>query len=43
MNYEFENIEVKQNSLKLLKRELLKIQFAMIGTEAIIDHSPLKN
>ena len=37
MDHEFEDIEVKQNSLELLKRELLKRPSAMIGTGAMTD------
>ena len=37
MNHEFEDIEVKKNSLDLLKKELIKRQKAMIGTGAMTD------
>ena len=37
MNHAFEDIEVKQNSLELLKRELVKRKPAMIGTGAMTD------
>ena len=37
MNHEFEDIEVKRNSLELLKRELIKRPKAMIGTGAMTD------
>ena len=37
MNHQFEDIEVKENSLELLKRELIKRPKAMIGTGAMTD------
>jgi DNA repair photolyase len=37
MDHKFEDIEVKQNSLELLKKELLKRPPAMIGTGAMTD------
>ncbi|MDO5814302.1 MAG: radical SAM protein [Methanobrevibacter sp.] len=37
MNHKFEDIEVKQNSLELLKKELIKRPKAMIGTGAMTD------
>ncbi|WP_406534329.1 radical SAM protein [Methanobrevibacter sp.] len=37
MNHKFEDIEVKKNSLDLLKKELLKRPKAMIGTGAMTD------
>lgn len=37
MNHEFEDIEVKENSLELLKKELIKRPKAMIGTGAMTD------
>lgn len=37
MNHEFEDIEIKQNSLELLKKELIKRPPAMIGTGAMTD------
>lgn len=37
MEHEFEDIEVKQNSLELLKKELIKRPKAMIGTGAMCD------
>ena len=37
MNHRFEDIEVKENSLELLKRELIKRPKAMIGTGAMTD------
>ena len=37
MNHEFEDIEVKKNSLDLLKKELIKRPKAMIGTGAMTD------
>lgn len=37
MNHRFEDIEVKQNSLDLLKKELIKRPKAMIGTGAMTD------
>lgn len=37
MNHKFEDIEVKQNSLELLKKELIKRPPAMIGTGAMTD------
>lgn len=37
MNHKFEDIEVKRNSLDLLKKELLKRKPAMIGTGAMTD------
>ena len=37
MGHEFEDIEVKQNSLELLKKELIKRPKAMIGTGAMCD------
>jgi DNA repair photolyase len=37
MNHSFEDIEVKQNSLELLKKELIKRPKAMIGTGAMTD------
>ena len=37
MNHKFEDIEVKGNSLELLKRELIKRPPAMIGTGAMTD------
>ena len=37
MNHEFEDIEVKKNSIDLLKKELIKRPKAMIGTGAMTD------
>ena len=37
MDHEFEDIEVKENSLELLKKELIKRPRAMIGTGAMTD------
>lgn len=37
MNHKFEDVEVKQNALELLKKELLKRPKAMIGTGAMTD------
>lgn len=37
MNHEFEDVEVKRNSLELLKRELLKRPKSMIGTGSMTD------
>ena len=37
MDHEFEDIEVKQNALELLKKELIKRPKAMIGTGAMTD------
>ena len=37
MNHRFEDIEVKENALELLKRELIKRPRAMIGTGAMTD------
>ena len=37
MGHSFEDIEVKENSLELLKKELIKRQPAMIGTGAMTD------
>lgn len=37
MDHDFEDIEVKENSLDLLKRELIKRPKAMIGTGAMTD------
>ena len=37
MNHDFEDIEVKKNSIELLKRELLKRDKAMIGTGSMTD------
>lgn len=37
MGHDFEDIEVKENSLELLKRELIKRPKAMIGTGAMTD------
>ena len=37
MSHKFEDIEVKQNSLELLKKELLKRSPSMIGTGAMTD------
>lgn len=37
MNHKFEDIEVKENSIELLKKELLKRPKAMIGTGAMTD------
>jgi len=37
MNHDFEDIEVKKNSLDLLKKELIKRPKAMIGTGAMTD------
>ena len=37
MNHNFEDIEVKQNALELLKKELIKRPKAMIGTGAMTD------
>jgi DNA repair photolyase len=37
MNHKFEDIEVKENSLELLKKELIKRPPAMIGTGAMTD------
>ena len=44
MNHEFEDIEVKENSLELLKKELKRRPKAMIGTGAMTDpYIPLEN
>ena len=44
MNHKFEDIEVKRNSLELLKKELLKRPPAMIGTGAMTDpYIPLES
>ena len=44
MNHDFEDIEVKENSLELLKRELIKRPKAMIGTGAMTDpYIPLES
>ena len=44
MNHEFEDIEVKENALQLLKRELMKRPKSMIGTGAMTDpYIPLEN
>ena len=44
MKHEFEDIEVKENALQLLKRELMKRQKSMIGTGAMTDpYIPLEN
>lgn len=44
MNHKFEDIEVKENSLELLKKELRKRPKSMIGTGAMTDpYVPLKN
>lgn len=37
MNHDFEDVEVKENSIELLKKELLKRPKAMIGTGAMTD------
>ncbi|WP_407453055.1 SPL family radical SAM protein [Methanobrevibacter sp.] len=37
MGHEFEDIEIKENSLELLKKELIKRPKAMIGTGAMTD------
>ena len=37
MNHEFEDIEVKENALELLKKELIKRKPSMIGTGAMTD------
>ena len=37
MNHDFEDIEVKENALELLKKELLKRPKAMIGTGSMTD------
>ena len=37
MDHKFEDVEVKENSLKLLKQELIKRPKAMIGTGAMTD------
>ena len=37
MNHNFEDIEVKQNSLELLKKELIKRPKSMVGTGAMCD------
>ena len=37
MNHKFEDIEVKQNALELLKKELIKRKPSMIGTGAMTD------
>lgn len=37
MNHKFEDIEVKENALELLKKELIKRPKAMIGTGAMTD------
>ena len=37
MNHDFEDIEVKKNSIELLKMELLKRDKAMIGTGSMTD------
>ena len=37
MNHDFEDIEVKENALELLKRELIKRDPCMIGTGAMTD------
>ena len=37
MNHDFEDIEVKKNSLELLKRELIRRPSAMIGTGSMTD------
>ena len=37
MDHEFEDVEVKENSLELLKKELIKRPRAMIGTGAMTD------
>ena len=44
MNHKFEDIEVKQNALELLKKELIKRKPAMIGTGAMTDpYIPLES
>lgn len=44
MNHDFEDIEVKENSLELLKKELIKRPKAMIGTGAMTDpYIPLES
>ena len=44
MKHEFEDIEVKENALQLLKRELIKRPKSMIGTGAMTDpYIPLEN
>ena len=44
MGHEFEDIEVKENSLELLKKELKRRPKAMIGTGAMTDpYIPLEN
>lgn len=44
MNHKFEDVEVKENSLDLLKRELIRRQPSMIGTGAMTDpYIPLES
>ena len=44
MGHEFEDIEVKENSLELLKKELKRRPKAMIGTGSMTDpYIPLEN
>ena len=44
MNHDFEDIEIKQNYLELLKKELIKRPKAMIGTGAMTDpYIPIEN
>lgn len=44
MNHEFEDIEVKENALELLKRDLLKKDRCMIGTGSMTDpYVPIEN
>ena len=43
MNHKFEDVEVKQNAIELLKKELVKRNPAMIGTGAMSDpYSPVE-
>ena len=44
MNHKFEDIEVKENAIELLKKELIKRKPCMIGTGAMTDpYIPLEN
>ena len=44
MNHKFEDIEVKENAIELLKRELIKRKPCMIGTGAMTDpYIPLES
>jgi len=44
MDHDFEDIEVKENSLELLKKELIKRSVSMIGTGAMTDpYIPLES